>query len=54
MVLIAYVFPILQTVKDVVREMCKKSQFRRAFDKLHGKWPQKLVKSEGQHLYHSY
>ena len=52
MTLRAYVFPILQTVKHVVREVSEKSQFIRPFDKLNGKWSQTVVKSEGQHLDH--
>ena len=52
MTLLAFVFPILQTAKDVVREVAKKCQFRRTFDKLHGKRSQRLMKSEDQHLYH--
>ena len=50
----AYVFRILQTVKHVVREVSKKSQFRRPFNKLHGERFQTLIKSDGQHLPHIY
>ena len=50
MTIIAYVFPKLQTAKDAVREVSKKSRFRRNFDKLHGK----RSKSEGQDLYRIY
>ena len=54
MTLIAYVFPKLQTAKDVVREVSKKSCFRRPFHKLHGKRSQTLLKSARQHLDHIY
>ena len=54
MTLIAFVFRKLQTAKDVVREMPKKSSFRRPFDKQHGKRSQTLLKSEVQLLYHNY
>ena len=37
MPLIAYAFPKLKTVKNVVRQMSKNSRFRRPFDKQHGK-----------------
>ena len=53
MILIAYAFPKLRTAKKVVRQMSKKSRFRRPFDK-HGKRSQTLLKSERQHLYHFY
>ena len=54
MTIIAYVFPKLQTAKDAVREVSKKSRFRRNFDKLHGKRSKSLLKSEGQDLYRIY
>ena len=54
MTLIAYVFQKLQTVKDVVRQMSKKSRFRRPFNKRHGKRSQTLLKSKRQHLYQIY
>ena len=37
MTLIAYVFPKLQNAKDVVKQISKKSRFRRPFDKQLGK-----------------
>ena len=43
--IIAYVFPKLQTPKDVVRPMCKNSFFRRPFHKQHDKRSQTLLKS---------
>ena len=52
--LLAYVFPKLQTGKDVVRQMSKKSHFRRTFEKQYGKRVHKLLKSPRQHLYHNY
>ena len=52
MTIIAYLFLKLQTVKDIVRQMSKKSPFIRPFHKRHGKRSQTLLKSEGQHLYH--
>ena len=54
MTIIAYVFPMLQTAKDVVRQVCKKSQFRRTFDKLYGKRSQTLMEFQGQHRDHIY
>ena len=54
MTLIAYVFPKLRIAKDMVREMSKKSRFKRPFDKQHGKRSQTLLKSPWQHLYHIY
>ena len=47
--LIAYVFPNLQTEKDVVRKM---SSFTRPFEKQHSKRSQILLKSARQTLYH--
>ena len=52
--LIADVFPKLRTRNNVVRYMCKKSRFRRLFDRQHGKRAQKLLQSERQHRYHIY
>ena len=43
--LIAYMFQKSETLKDVVRQMSKKSRFRRAFNKQHGKRYQTLFKS---------
>ena len=43
-----------RTLKNVVREMSKKSLFRELFNKLHGKPTETLLKSERQHLYHIY
>ena len=52
MTLIAYVFPKLQTAKEVVRELSKRSSFRRRFEKLHGKRSKTPFKSEGKDLNH--
>ena len=51
---LAYIFPKLQTVRDVVRQMPKNSRFRRLFEKWHGKQSQTLLKSAWQHLYRIY
>ena len=45
MSLIAYVFPKLETAKDVVSEMSKKQRFRAPFDSQHPKGCETLVKS---------
>ena len=52
MSLIAYVFPKLETAKDVVSEMSKKQRFRAPFDSQHPKGCKTLVKSTWNHLYH--
>ena len=54
MTLIGYVSRKLETSKDLVRKMSKKSRFRRPFVKQHGKRSKTLLKSSGQHLYHIY
>ena len=54
MTVFADVFLNLQTPKNLVREMSKKSCFRGSFDKWHDKRAEKLLKSERQHLYHIY
>ena len=45
MILIAYVFPKLQPVKDLVTPMPKKRHFRAPFDSQRVKGSQTLVKS---------
>ena len=50
--LIADIFPKLRTLKNVVRQMSKKSRFREAFDYQHCKRAQTLLKSERKHLNH--
>ena len=52
MTLIADLFPILRTPKNVVRYMSKKSRFKEPFDRQHGKGVQTLLRSEPQHRYH--
>ena len=54
MKLIADVFPILRTPKNMVRSMPKKSPFRGPVKKQHGKCAETLFKFEGQLLYHVY
>ena len=45
MTLIAYAFPKLETAKDVVTQMSKKSRFRTPCDSQHVNSSQTLVKS---------
>ena len=52
MTLIAFVFRILQIMKDVVRKMSEESRSTIAFHKNNGKWAQPLLKSARQHIYH--
>ena len=52
MTLIADLFPKLRTPKNVVRDMSKKSCFKRTFDRQHGKRVQTLLQSEREHRYH--
>ena len=52
MILIAYVLTTLRTPKDVVRQMSKKSLFRRPYDMQDGKRTKTLFKSAQQHLYY--
>ena len=49
---IANVFPKLQTVKNFVRPFCKKRRFGTRFDNQHVKVSQILAKSQGEHFYH--
>ena len=51
-IVIADVFPKLQTVKDLVRPLSKKRRFRTSFDGQHVKGSQTLVKSAWEHFYH--
>ena len=50
--LIAYAFPELQTVKEVVRQTSKKPRFKTPFDSHYAKVFQTLLKSAAQHFYH--
>ena len=52
MTLIADLFAILRTPKNVVRYKSKKSRFKGPFDRQHGKRVQTLLRSERQHRYH--
>ena len=52
MTFIADLFPILRTLKNVVRYMSKKSFFKGPFDRQHGKRVQTLLQSDPQHHYH--
>ena len=54
MTLIAEVFPKLQTPKNMVTSMSKKSHFKGSFGKHHGKRAQTLLKFAWQNLYHIY
>ena len=54
MTLIAYLFLSLQSAKNVVRYMGKKSRFILPFQKEQGKRFSTLFKFERQHLYHIY
>ena len=54
MTLIAEVFPRVQTPKNMVTSMSKKSRFKGSFGKQHGKRAQTLLKFAWQHLYHIY
>ena len=54
MILMAYVFWKLQTVKYVVRQMSKKSCFRRPFNKEFGKLAKTWLKCPRQQSYHIY
>ena len=52
MIVIAHVFPILQTVKDFVRPLPKKRRFRVSFDSQHVKASETLLKSAWEYFYH--
>ena len=52
--LIANVFPKLQTVKNVVRPLCKKGPLWTRFDTQHDKVPQILPKSPWELFYHAF
>ena len=43
MTLISYVFPILPTTKNVLRQMSKSSRFREPLDRRHSKWAEALI-----------
>ena len=52
MIIIANVIPILQTVKDLVRPLSKKGQFKTFFNSQHVIGSQRLQKSAWDHFYH--
>ena len=52
MIVIAYVFPKLQTVKNFVRRLCKKCHFGTRFDSQQLKASQILAKSSWECFYH--
>ena len=54
MTLIAEVFPKLQTPKNMVTSISKKSRFKGSFGKQDGKHARTLLKFAWQKLYHSY
>ena len=54
MIAIANVIPKLQTAKDVVRQISKKSRFRKPFDSQHVKASESLVASTRQRFYHNF
>ena len=54
MILITHLFPKVRTPKHLVRSMPKKSNFKRSFEKQHGKSAKTLLKYQGQLLYHIY
>ena len=49
--LIGYVLTKLQAPKDVVKQMSKKTCFRRPYEKWNVKWSETRLKSARQHLY---
>ena len=54
MTLIADVFPEFHTLKEVVRQISKKSSFRRPLDMQHGKQAKTLFEYQRQHFSHIY
>ena len=52
MVVIATFFDKLQTIKDLVRPLCKKHCFRTPFDSQHVKEYQTHIKSASEHFNH--
>ena len=49
---IANVFPKLQTVKNFVRPLCENPRFGTRFDSQHVQVSQKILKSPSEHFYH--
>ena len=52
MIVTANVFPKLQTVENLVKQVSKKRPFRTRFDSQHVKASQILAKSTSEHFYH--
>ena len=52
MTLTAYVYPKIQTVKDLARQMSKNSGFRGPFDMRHCKRTEALLKDKDPHPCH--
>ena len=52
MILIANVFPKLETAKEEIEKISKETRFRTLFDSQHAKGSQTLLKIAAQHLYH--
>ena len=52
MTLVFYVFPKLETAKNVVGKISKKTRFKTPFDSQHVKGSQTLFKSATKHFYH--
>ena len=52
MTVTAYIFVKLETEKDEVNKLSKKSRFRKPLDSQHAKGPQRLLKSSVRHFYH--
>ena len=51
-IVIVYIFPKLQTVKDLVRALSKKHYFGTFFESQHAEGSQTLLKSGSEHFYH--
>ena len=54
MTLRVYLFPKLQTVKDMIRKMSKKLRFRTLFDNQLAKGSQAVLKSSRHHFSHNF
>ena len=52
--LIGDVFPEIPAPKNIVGSMSKKPCFARPFNRQHGKWVERLLQSEREHLSHIY
>ena len=54
MTIVAEVFPEIPAPRNMVGEMSKGPCFRGPLEKQHGKWVNKLLQSEWQHIYNIY